>query len=323
MGEDVTVIRPEPDDYGFTFNSIKKGYAAIGVLLEDRKGINHAIATYAAIAGHPVTAEKFSPENTADKLKEGVISLRLASGRWQKDRSEDPAELQRRYGEIVTTAYNDCAKPLACLQEAMNVIQRALVAEERHEGTSHIVAGLSHEDLVQSFTHLQRASQIIGSFAEQLRGISTHGNFAIGIENTPEAEAGMVRQLARPVRRERNPDFEKEVHFFVIDGMLIAERDNILNSLSKIKPGAHAEALRASFCEVAKCIARYAKFGIERPDAAIHQMQNDIPRCLEALQEVKKQLGETEFSALDVLMNSIESLKQSGPSRGRAGHAGK
>jgi|GEM_PF-4631914 len=309
MSDDVTVIKPDPDDYSFTFKNIQNGYAAIEVLLRGKAKIRRAIECYAKICDHPVAAEQFSPENSAEYLKSGIRRLRRAAEHWKHDPQNN--DFQKVYAQLVGMAYTDCAGPLALIDEATNVLKKAIDEDHKPDSTMRVAMGMSDQELQQSYVVMSRIRLIIKRFADSWRDVSTIGNMVIG----PNDE-GMGRMLGRPVKsQEKNEEFTREALFWGITGMLCAEKDTILSALAKVQPPAEGERLREGFLSVTDRISDYARFAIEEPKRAVALMQADIPRCLAAFGEVQKQLNGADYGTMDVLIHCVSSLRDEGPDK--------
>ncbi len=313
MSDDVKVFSPNPDDSSFYFKSIQKGYAAVALSLPGGP-MRQAVDCYRKLAENPAIADTLGSESTGETLKKHLSKLRRNARFWQKEMSGNPGQFQREYASIVKMAHDDCIPPLAAVQEAADTLHRAL-EDTGPAASARAVAGVSENSLKIAYAHMNKLRKVLQSFTDTMRPIFVEGSLVAGSSDDNRIE----EMLARPIqKRDRNPDYEQEVMFLGLIGILESERPNVLAIMEKMPKDAETTALTEHFAMFCGTLASYAKYGIEDPKRAITLMQRDIPGCLEALRRVKQHQGESEFGLVDVLEHCIGSLQQSGPGEDRA-----
>lgn len=298
------------EDYSFSYDHIKKGYANVELLLRGKARIKEAMEIYGKICDNPAAAEAFMPENTVDRIKTHLSRLRLAARFWQKDPGN--TDFQRDYARLAQMAYVDAADPLPVLDEVATVIKRHMQAMLDPDSSMGAVTGLSMEELERSYKTIDRIRQHLNNFSEDMRKISTIGNVGVGTKGNASAAQ---KFLGRVVKEEANPDFETEAMFFTISGLLHSEKDIIIEELAKVQPKEEADKLTHAFSNIAARISDYSKYAIDDPKRAVALMQADIPDCIEAFKVMKKQMNSTEYGTMDLLMECVESLRSEGHAR--------
>lgn len=311
--DNIHVFKPNPDDWGFNIKTIQKGYAAIGALLFNKDEIDQAIDNYHSISNHTAASDAFLPENTAERLTTDITRLRQAVSMWDRDAVGPKNQFQRSYEVLVRAAHMDCLQPLATIDEATTVLKRAIDSTMDEDATTHVAAGLSHDELVASYTTLMKLRNVMHGFAKRLETVHVHGNMAIG--KTEHVE----KELARPVTGEKDTnDHTREVLCLGLVGMFSAEKEHILKVLDNM-PRPRGEELKTAFLNVSDKITGFAKYHISKPEDLARSIDKDIPRCIEALREVKSHLdGAKDFvggDLVDIILGCIERLHD--PSKGK------